>query len=349
MTHTTRRTRTILADLGALLLVAGFLVLLYRDSTEFGNFVAAAFGLSLLLGAIVDRLERHRPPLGTVVAAVSFGLACHTYLIGDLIDRTAIREAGMLIGYAALVGLGLTCASPAPAPAVNVVRRTERPGHRATTRHLQAAYPFMAEGGLGGRGVHIGTDANGGAFVYDPWELYGSWLTNPNMLVGGQIGKGKSSFVKTYIYRQAVFPRLAWILDPKGEYGPLAHALGCEPIRLEPNGPVRLNPLTPSAGLERTSPAAQGGRRRRAAPAADRPPSRGALREALRIVAAKTAEPTLPEIAALLLRPTARARRPAGHRRPHPGRGRPRRRAGAPGPLRGRAGRHVRRPHLTGP
>ena len=108
MTHTTRRTRTILANLGALLLAAGFLVLLYRDSTEFGTFVAAAFGLSLLLGAIVDRLERHRPPLGTVVAAVSFGLACHTYLIGDLIDRTAIREAGMLIGYAALVGLGLT-------------------------------------------------------------------------------------------------------------------------------------------------------------------------------------------------------------------------------------------------
>jgi len=52
---------------------------------------------------------------------------------------------------------------------VSVLRRTERPGHRATTRHLQAVYPFMAEGGLGGlggRGVHIGTDANGDAFVY---------------------------------------------------------------------------------------------------------------------------------------------------------------------------------------
>jgi predicted PurR-regulated permease PerM len=108
MIHTTRRTRTILVNLGALLLATGILVLLYRDSTEFGNFVAAAFGLSLLLGAIVDRLERHRPPLGTVVAAVSFALACHTYLIGDLIDRSAIREAGMLIGYAALFGLSLT-------------------------------------------------------------------------------------------------------------------------------------------------------------------------------------------------------------------------------------------------
>ena len=108
MTHHTRRTRTIVVNLGALLLAAGLLALLYRDSTEFGNFVAAAFGLSLLLGGIVDRLERHRPPLGTVVAAVSLGLACLTYLIGDLIDSTPMRAAGMLIGYAALVGLAVT-------------------------------------------------------------------------------------------------------------------------------------------------------------------------------------------------------------------------------------------------
>jgi type IV secretory pathway VirB4 component len=181
---------------------------------------------------------------------------------------------------------------------------SQLPGHRATTRHVQAAYPFMAEGGLGGRGVHIGTDANGGAFVYDPWELYGSWLTNPNMLVGGQIGKGKSSFVKTYIYRQAVFPRIAWILDPKGEYGPLAHALGCDPIRLEPNGSVRLNPLTPSAGwneqIRLLKAVAAAELRRPLSPAES-----GALREALRIVQTNTTEPTLPQIAALLLRPTS--------------------------------------------
>ena len=51
--------------------------------------------------------------------------------------------------------------------------RGEQPGHVATTAHLQAAYPFVAEGGLGGRGVYIGRDAYGGSFVYDPWELYG--------------------------------------------------------------------------------------------------------------------------------------------------------------------------------
>ena len=36
-----------------------------------------------------------------------------------------------------------------------------RPGHRFTTRHAQAIYPFMAAGGLGGRGVFIGRQAAG--------------------------------------------------------------------------------------------------------------------------------------------------------------------------------------------
>jgi hypothetical protein len=123
---------------------------------------------------------------------------------------------------------------------------TSPPAHRATTAHLQALYPFMAEGGLGSRGVYIGRDLFGGAFVYDPWELYGSGaLTNPNMLVVGQIGRGKSSFVKSFLWRQHVFGRQAWVVDPKGEYGPLAKACGTRPIRVGPGSGVRLNPLEP--------------------------------------------------------------------------------------------------------
>nr|WP_274387544.1 ATP-binding protein [Salsipaludibacter albus] len=72
-------------------------------------------------------------------------------------------------------------------------------------------------------------------------------MTNPNMLVAGQVGRGKSSFVKTYLWRQQVFGRRAWIIDPKGEYGPLAAACGIDPIRIGPGLPVRLNPLAPTA------------------------------------------------------------------------------------------------------
>jgi hypothetical protein len=123
------------------------------------------------------------------------------------------------------------------------------PAHHATTRHLGAAYPFASEAGLGGRGVLIGRDLLGGAFVYDPFELYAAGvLTNPNMVVFGQIGRGKSSFVKTYLWRQAVFGRRAWVVDPKGEYGPLARAWGIEPVALRPGGRVRLNPLDAPPG-----------------------------------------------------------------------------------------------------
>ncbi|MGH8918002.1 MAG: ATP-binding protein, partial [Actinomycetes bacterium] len=126
----------------------------------------------------------------------------------------------------------------------------ERPGHAATTAHLQAAYPFVAEGGLGGRGVYIGRDAYGGSFVYDPWELYGRELTSPNMLVIGQIGRAKSSLVKTYVWRQSVFRRRAWIIDPKGEYGALADAFDVQPLALEPGGTLRLNPIGRQAGWQ---------------------------------------------------------------------------------------------------
>jgi type IV secretory pathway VirB4 component len=119
--------------------------------------------------------------------------------------------------------------------------------HRVSTAHLQAAYPFVTEGGLGGRGVYIGREVLGGAFCFDPWVLYEQGtLTNPNMLVAGQVGRGKSSFVKTYLWRQQVFGRRAWIVDPKGEYGPLAAACGVEPVRLGPGLGVRLNPLDAS-------------------------------------------------------------------------------------------------------
>ena len=118
------------------------------------------------------------------------------------------------------------------------------PGHRATTAHVQVAYPVVAEAGLGGRGVYIGQNLLGGAFVYDPFELYEQGLlTSPNMVVAGQIGRGKSALVKSYALRQRVYGRRIVVLDPKGEYGPLARYCGVDSIRLQPGGSVRLNPL----------------------------------------------------------------------------------------------------------
>lgn len=123
------------------------------------------------------------------------------------------------------------------------------PHHRTTTAHLQAVYPFMSSPGLGSRGVYIGREIFGGSFCYDPWELYAQGvLTNPNILVLGQVGRGKSSLVKSLLLRQQVFGRKAAVLDPKGEYAGLAAAIGAPVIKVEPGGAVMLNPLDATAG-----------------------------------------------------------------------------------------------------
>ncbi len=125
------------------------------------------------------------------------------------------------------------------------------PAHQVTTRNLGAAYPFIAEAGLGRRGVVIGDDLLGGSFVFDPFELYAAGVvSNPNIVVFGQIGRGKSAFVKSFLWRQAAFGRRAWVVDPKGEYADLADAWGVRPVALRPGGAIRLNPLDPGPDAE---------------------------------------------------------------------------------------------------
>ncbi len=124
------------------------------------------------------------------------------------------------------------------------------PPHRATTAHLQAVFPLMYSPGLGSRGTYIGRELMGGSFCYDPWELYAQGLlTNPNMLIIGQVGRGKSSLVKSLLVRQQVFGRRAAVLDPKGEYEGLAKVLGAPVVKIAPGGNVRINPLDPGLSI----------------------------------------------------------------------------------------------------
>jgi type IV secretory pathway VirB4 component len=118
--------------------------------------------------------------------------------------------------------------------------------HRATTRILRIAYPFLAEGGLGAEGTYIGNDVfSGGSFVYDPWVLYQARvITNPNLLLAGVIGSGKSSTAKALITRSIALGHKAYVpCDPKGEWTPVAEAVGGSVIKLGPGLSTRLNPL----------------------------------------------------------------------------------------------------------
>jgi hypothetical protein len=144
--------------------------------------------------------------------------------------------------------------SPRPSPAASIAAAGLRlPRHQGTTAHLASAYPFQAEPGLGHRGVYMGSNvsAGGAAWFYDPFELYGVALTNPNLLIVGELGFGKSTTVKTYLYRMRGLygsRRFMAVLDPKGEYGRLAAAAGLAVVRLSPGGRHCLNPLDPAPG-----------------------------------------------------------------------------------------------------
>ena len=190
------------------------------------------------------------------------------------------------------------------------------PRHRATTAHLCSAYPFAAELGLGVSGVYLGANllTGGGGFAFDPFEAYAAGIiTNPNMLIAGEPGVGKSATAKTFIHRSVgVFGRWVAIADPKGEYLPLAEALGLTVIKLHPGGVSRINPLDPGPAAaadesERVRRQAEmlatllgSVLRRDLSPVED-----AVLGGAMQLLARSgVTEPTLADVAALMVAPT---------------------------------------------
>lgn len=119
------------------------------------------------------------------------------------------------------------------------------PTHRASSATLAGVYPFLASAPLD-RGVYVGTDAfTGSAFCFDPWTLYAEGvLTNPNMLLAGVIGQGKSALAKSLAVRSIAAGRRVYVPgDPKGEWAPVAEAVGGRVIALGHGLTTRLNPL----------------------------------------------------------------------------------------------------------
>ncbi|WP_405889822.1 ATP-binding protein [Streptomyces sp. NBC_00133] len=138
---------------------------------------------------------------------------------------------------------------PAGRPGLASARgnKLKLPAHRMTTATASGAYPFLAEGGLGAEGIYIGRDVHAEAsFCFDPFALYGKveGFTNPNVLLAGVIGQGKSALAKSFALRSVAFGYRVYVpCDPKGEWTPVATALGGTSIALGPGLPGKLNPL----------------------------------------------------------------------------------------------------------
>ena len=209
---------------------------------------------------------------------------------------------------------------------------------------MAGAYPFLAEAGLGSAGVYVGQDAwSGGGFCFDPWVLYQQGvLTNPNCLLAGVVGKGKSCLAKSIATRSIAFGRRVYVPgDPKGEWTVVAEAVGGAAIRLGGGSDNRLNPLDPgprdSTLTDEQWRAVLGTRRRvlvgslgesalgRALVAVEHTALDAALTHAVQTCDT----PTLPAVVDALLSPTT-SLAGATRRRAHPRRPRPRPRPAAP-------------------
>ncbi|MET9956009.1 type VI secretion protein [Streptomyces sp. NPDC006339] len=134
---------------------------------------------------------------------------------------------------------------------------------RADTANAAGAYPFLHAASLPAVGAFMGQNTlTTEAFSAHPavWVQEGL-VTNPNVMVTGIPGSGKSAHVKALSFRLMAFGHRTLIAgDVKGEYAALCRHLGAEPVRLGPGLRGRLNPLDAGPlgqGLERITDQAE--------------------------------------------------------------------------------------------
>jgi type IV secretory pathway VirB4 component len=93
------------------------------------------------------------------------------------------------------------------------------------------------DAGTGLSGPRLGEAQFGGDFVLDVFDAYRAGVvSNPNVVVAGAIGAGKSTVVKMQLERALSRGRRAVVVDPKGEYAELAAAHSTTPVVLGRDG-----------------------------------------------------------------------------------------------------------------
>ncbi|WP_157815853.1 DUF853 family protein [Kitasatospora sp. CB02891] len=118
--------------------------------------------------------------------------------------------------------------------------------HRGDTGMVAGLYPFLHGATLPPIGAFVGYNVlTGRAFCCHPllWVIE-QIVSNPNILITGAPGSGKSATVKALAVRLiALGIRVLVAGDVKGEYTKLCRWLGVEPLQLGPGLSGRLNPL----------------------------------------------------------------------------------------------------------
>ena len=136
------------------------------------------------------------------------------------------------------------------------------PGLRVSTATASVAYPFLAQAPLTHKGTFLGTNLGTGApFTFSPFELYRDGLiTNPNILVAGEIGSGKTNTTCALTLRSIPLGYKVAAVDAKADWARFARSYGGSAISLGPGRGNRLNPLDVSDALKRARVDAEGNR-----------------------------------------------------------------------------------------
>lgn len=109
--------------------------------------------------------------------------------------------------------------------------------HWATSGDLWSLRLPLHDAGTGLAGRPLGRSHRGRQFVFDPFDAYRAGLvTNPNMVIAGGIGMGKSTLTKMLLDRGLARGRRVVVVDPKGEYQELAARYGTKPVVLGRDG-----------------------------------------------------------------------------------------------------------------
>jgi type IV secretory pathway VirB4 component len=107
------------------------------------------------------------------------------------------------------------------------------------TTSLASTFPFSSAMLTQDKGVMYGINQqNGSLIIFDRFSL-----ENANEVVFGKSGAGKSYLIKLEGMRQFMFGTEVIIIDPEGEYGDLAKALGGEELMFTTSSALKINPF----------------------------------------------------------------------------------------------------------
>lgn len=110
---------------------------------------------------------------------------------------------------------------------------------------VATTFPFLSNSLIMPSGCLLGMTGAGEPVLLDPWDT--GALENPHAFVGGVTGAGKSYLGKLWLARSllcnGVQGEQCSVIDPDGEYAPLAEAFGGSVIRIAPGSGHHLNPF----------------------------------------------------------------------------------------------------------